>query len=79
MPVLKELGASADSTLSSSNPSNNYGSEGQLAVGRIVLTAPYTIVLMIECVLGFDTYAEIPPGSEVTSAQLILTFRNLLP
>ncbi len=79
LPITKELRASADSTLFSYYPNNNYGSNHKLAVGRQIITTPSTITLWWETVVSFNVYNEIPPGSEVTSAQLILTVQQPPP
>ncbi|MEM2378045.1 MAG: DNRLRE domain-containing protein [Candidatus Korarchaeum sp.] len=76
LPIEKELRASADSTLFNAYPNNNYGGESELVVGRKVITTPIYKVLLWETVVGFDVYNEIPPGSEVTEAQLILTIKE---
>lgn len=76
-PITKELGASADSTLNSFTPFNNYGSEPELSVGKKEISYPtVTYTVTWNAVVGFDVYEEIPPGSEVTGAQLILTVKD---
>ncbi len=78
-PITKSLKASADSTLFSPYPNNNYGSDHKLGVGRQVITTPSTMVLQWETVVSFNIYNEVPPGSEVTSAKLILTVQQPPP
>ncbi len=77
--LIKELRATADATLSSYYPSQNFGSNAKLDVGRKEISLPppaSPIKVKLEAVLDFDLYEGIPPGSEITNAQLILTVKD---
>ncbi len=75
-PLTKDLGARADSTLTSITPYDNYGSEPELDVGKRKVSNIITYTIEWRTVIDFDVYAEVPPGSEISSAQLIITVKS---
>ncbi|MDK2384132.1 MAG: DNRLRE domain-containing protein [Candidatus Korarchaeota archaeon] len=75
--IMKSLPASADATLNSFIPLNNFGSEPELSVGRRkISTNVVTYTINWDSVVNFDVYSLIPPGSEVQAATLTLTVKQ---
>jgi len=77
-PVTKELRASADSTLNSFLLTKNFGGESELLVGEgdLWLSPGASFHVVEYTVVDFDIYDQIPPGSEVTKAELVMTVKD---